>query len=171
MHSSSLTQFEHLPIKTALRAGISMQEVVGILQSSGIGYHEALREFRKRWIVRVLDLCKGNQSDAAQIIGVHRNTLADWMEELKISRRYADPLKLRGARNKLAGARRQGPAQLTGNGELRLVNSTGKEIAEKNRQSPERRQLFHSSDVMGPQGAPASGECNSLSDRQEGGEL
>ena len=47
-------------------------------------YSEAVREFKKRFIVTVLEENRGNQCKAARILGMHRNTLSRTMQELKI---------------------------------------------------------------------------------------
>jgi Fis family transcriptional regulator len=42
----------------------------------GILFDEAIGEFEKRFIKRVLDHVEGNQSRAAVMLGIHRNTLS-----------------------------------------------------------------------------------------------
>ena len=42
----------------------------------GILFEEAVNEFEKKFIKRVLDRSKGNQSRAARLLGIHRNTLS-----------------------------------------------------------------------------------------------
>jgi DNA-binding protein Fis len=42
----------------------------------GILFDEAINEFEKRFIKRVLDRAHGNQSRAARALGIHRNTLS-----------------------------------------------------------------------------------------------
>ena len=51
---------------------------------SNILYSEAVREFKKRFIVTVLEENRGNQCKAARELGMHRNTLGRTMQELKI---------------------------------------------------------------------------------------
>ena len=53
----------------------------------GIQYEDALREFDKRFIVEVMDKSDGNLSKAADTLGVHRNTLARKIKDLKIKTR------------------------------------------------------------------------------------
>ena len=65
------------------------------MHKSGILYSEAVREFKKRFIVAVLDENHGNQCKAARELGMHRNTLSRTITELKVD--------LRGLRS---GARR-----------------------------------------------------------------
>jgi len=51
----------------------------------GILFDEAVGEFEKRFIKRVLDRANGNQSRAAQVLGIHRNTLSRKMDEYKLA--------------------------------------------------------------------------------------
>jgi DNA-binding NtrC family response regulator len=51
---------------------------------SNILYAEAVREFKKRFILTVLLENKGNQCRAARELGMHRNTLSRTLSELKI---------------------------------------------------------------------------------------
>lgn len=45
---------------------------------------EALREFRKRWIVQVLEAHQGNQCHAARELRIHRNTLRTLIHQFGI---------------------------------------------------------------------------------------
>jgi DNA-binding protein Fis len=42
----------------------------------GILLEEAVTEFEKKFIKRVLERSSGNQSRAARLLGIHRNTLS-----------------------------------------------------------------------------------------------
>jgi Fis family transcriptional regulator len=53
----------------------------------GILFDEAIGEFEKRFIKRVLDRVHGNQSRAADILGIHRNTLSRKIVEYKLDGR------------------------------------------------------------------------------------
>ena len=55
----------------------------------GILFDEAVGEFEKRFIRRVLDRTNGNQSRAAEVLGIHRNTLSRKMVEYKLDHRRA----------------------------------------------------------------------------------
>ena len=57
----------------------------------GILFDEAVGEFEKRFIKRVLDRANGNQSRAAQALGIHRNTLSRKIEEYKIASNHRRP--------------------------------------------------------------------------------
>ena len=50
----------------------------------GILFEEAVSEFEKRFIKRVLDRANGNQSRAAEMLGIHRNTLSRKIGEYKL---------------------------------------------------------------------------------------
>jgi Fis family transcriptional regulator, factor for inversion stimulation protein len=54
------------------------------MYKSNILYSEAVREFKKRFIITVLEENRGNQCKAARELGMHRNTLSRTMQELKI---------------------------------------------------------------------------------------
>ena len=69
------------PVKNQLEA-LTLQ-----MYQSNILYSEAVREFKKRFIVTVLEENHGNQCKAARELGMHRNTLSRTMQELKIDAR------------------------------------------------------------------------------------
>jgi DNA-binding protein Fis len=50
----------------------------------GIMFDEAVEEFEKKFIKRVLDRTNGNQSRAAEVLGIHRNTLSRKIGEYKL---------------------------------------------------------------------------------------
>jgi DNA-binding NtrC family response regulator len=52
------------------------------MNSAGVGYAEAVREFKKRYILEVLSRHRGNQCKAAEELGMHRNTLSRTLTEL-----------------------------------------------------------------------------------------
>jgi len=54
------------------------------MYKSNILYSEGVREFKKRFILTVLQENKGNQCRAARELGMHRNTLSRTLAELKI---------------------------------------------------------------------------------------
>ena len=61
-----------------------LEALVLQMYNSKILYSEAVREFKKRFIVTVLEENRGNQCKAARELGMHRNTLSRTMQELKI---------------------------------------------------------------------------------------
>jgi Fis family transcriptional regulator, factor for inversion stimulation protein len=71
-----------------------LDNLVTQMHAGGITYDEAVREFKRRFIVEVLAGHRGNQCKAAKELGVHRNTLSRILAELDI-----DPAQIRnGAR-------------------------------------------------------------------------
>ncbi|MGH9573270.1 MAG: helix-turn-helix domain-containing protein, partial [Candidatus Acidiferrales bacterium] len=50
----------------------------------GILLEEAVTEFEKKFIKCVLENSKGNQSRAAKVLGIHRNTLSRKVSEYKL---------------------------------------------------------------------------------------
>ena len=61
-----------------------LEGLVNQMVERGILFGEAIGEFEKRFIKRVLDRTNGNQSRAAQALGIHRNTLSRKMDEYKL---------------------------------------------------------------------------------------
>ncbi len=61
-----------------------LEALVQQMYRSNILYSEAVREFRRRFILTVLQENKGNQCRAARELGMHRNTLSRTVDELKI---------------------------------------------------------------------------------------
>ncbi len=53
-----------------------LEALIGQMVDRGILFDEAVTEFEKKFIKRVLDRSKGNQSRAARVLGIHRNTLS-----------------------------------------------------------------------------------------------
>ena len=74
-------QKERYTVKDQLEALVSQMFKGGIL------YSEAVREFKKRFIINVLQESNGNQCRAARQLGMHRNTLSRTIDELKIDMR------------------------------------------------------------------------------------
>lgn len=61
-----------------------LENLVAQMHRSGILYDEAVREFKKRFILTVLHENHGNQCKAARELGMHRNTLSRTIAELKL---------------------------------------------------------------------------------------
>jgi len=61
-----------------------LEALVMQMYKSNILYSEAVREFKKRFILTVLQENKGNQCRAARALGMHRNTLSRTITELRI---------------------------------------------------------------------------------------
>jgi DNA-binding protein Fis len=63
-----------------------LESLVGQMVEKGILLDEAVTEFEKKFIKRVLENLKGNQSRAAKVLGIHRNTLSRKVGEYKLER-------------------------------------------------------------------------------------
>jgi DNA-binding NtrC family response regulator len=64
-----------------------LEALVGQMVERGILFDEAVNEFEKRFIKRALDRSNGNQSRAARILGIHRNTLSRKIGVYKLDQR------------------------------------------------------------------------------------
>ena len=74
------------PWLRAERASVKdqLESLVGMMVDRGILLEEAVTEFEKKFIKRVLDRLDGNQSRAAKALGIHRNTLSRKVGEYKL---------------------------------------------------------------------------------------
>jgi Fis family transcriptional regulator, factor for inversion stimulation protein len=54
------------------------------MHSAGVSYAEAVRQFKRRYLLEVLANHKGNQCKAAEELGMHRNTLSRTLAELEM---------------------------------------------------------------------------------------
>ena len=64
-----------------------LEALVGQMVDRGILFDEAVNEFEKRFIKRALDRSNGNQSRAARLLGIHRNTLSRKIGVYKLDQR------------------------------------------------------------------------------------
>ncbi len=64
-----------------------LETLVGQMVERGIQFDEAINEFEKKFIKRVLDRSRGNQSRAARLLGIHRNTLSRKIDLYKLDHR------------------------------------------------------------------------------------
>jgi Fis family transcriptional regulator len=61
-----------------------LDSLIAQMYAGGITYAEAVREFKRRFLLEVLIANRGNQCKAATVLQVHRNTLSRMMTELQI---------------------------------------------------------------------------------------
>jgi DNA-binding NtrC family response regulator len=61
-----------------------LDSLISEMIARGVHYEDARREFDKRFLASVIDKSDGNLCKAADTLGIHRNTLARKMKELKI---------------------------------------------------------------------------------------
>jgi DNA-binding NtrC family response regulator len=63
-----------------------MDRLVSEMLDKGVQYDDARREFEKMFIARALQRSKGNLGNAADLLGLHRNTIARKIAEYRIKR-------------------------------------------------------------------------------------
>jgi DNA-binding NtrC family response regulator len=61
-----------------------LEGLIAKMIEGGILFDEAVEDFEKKFIKRALDRTAGNQSKAAQLLGIHRNTLSRKVGEYKL---------------------------------------------------------------------------------------
>ena len=64
-----------------------LDKLVEEMVDRSVHFEDAVHEFEKRFIVRVLSRCDGSLGKTADTLGIHRNTLARKMAEYKIKKR------------------------------------------------------------------------------------
>ncbi len=64
-----------------------LERLVEEMVDRGVQFEDAVHEFEKRFIARVLRQCDGSLTKTACALGMHRNTLTRKMGEYKIKRR------------------------------------------------------------------------------------
>ena len=63
-----------------------LQRLIEEMVEKGVQFDDAVREFEKQFITRVLGQCDGSVTRAATALNIHRNTLTRKMGEYKIKR-------------------------------------------------------------------------------------
>ena len=61
-----------------------LDNLITQMHSTGIRYEEAVRQFKRQYLLEVLRAHRGNQCKAAEELGMHRNTLSRTMAELEL---------------------------------------------------------------------------------------
>ena len=64
-----------------------IEKLIAQMVDQGVFFPDAVSEFEKRYIRKVLEVSHGNQSQAAKALGIHRNTLGRKVEEYKLNSR------------------------------------------------------------------------------------
>ena len=64
-----------------------LEKLVEEMVDKGVQFEDAVHEFEKRFIARVLGSCEGSVTKTADTLGIHRNTLTRKMGEYRIKRR------------------------------------------------------------------------------------
>jgi DNA-binding protein Fis len=63
-----------------------LERLVDEMVTKGIRYDEAQREFEKKFITQVMLKADGNLGKAADLLGIHRNTLSRKLSEYRLRR-------------------------------------------------------------------------------------
>ena len=63
-----------------------LDRLVDELVTKGVRYEDAQREFEKKFIAHVLSKSDGNLCKAADLLGMHRNTLSRKITEYRLRR-------------------------------------------------------------------------------------
>ena len=64
-----------------------LEKLVEEMVDKGVQFEDAVHEFEKRFIARVLGNCEGSLTRTSDTLGIHRNTLTRKMGEYRIKRR------------------------------------------------------------------------------------
>ena len=64
-----------------------VERLISEMVNAGVFFQDAVSEFEKKYIRKVLEANGGNQSRAAKALGIHRNTLGRKMEEYHLASR------------------------------------------------------------------------------------
>jgi len=63
-----------------------MDRLIAEMLDKGVQYDDARREFEKMFIARALQRSKGNLGNAADLLGLHRNTISRKIAEYRLKR-------------------------------------------------------------------------------------
>jgi DNA-binding NtrC family response regulator len=77
---------------------MELEAIIDQMINNGILFDEAVKEFEKNFILKVLDRHNNNLSKAAEALGIHRNTLSKRILE------YSNGLNGNGHKNAHKGA-------------------------------------------------------------------
>src|SRR5262249_43378050 len=85
-----------------------LEALVRQMQKDGIPFSDAVREFKKQFVLTVLRDLNWNETKAARVLGIHRNTLARTLRELGLDARTLRQAERRAAQ----GIRPEGPKKI-----------------------------------------------------------
>ena len=63
-----------------------LERLIDEMVTKGVRYEDAQREFERKFIAHVLSKADGNLGKAADLLGMHRNTLSRKMTEYRLRR-------------------------------------------------------------------------------------
>jgi Fis family transcriptional regulator, factor for inversion stimulation protein len=73
-----------------------LEALINQLVERGVDFEDAVAEFEKKFIRKVLDANKGHRSKTAKALGIHRNTLSRKIAELGLD--HQRPRRRRSSR-------------------------------------------------------------------------
>jgi Fis family transcriptional regulator, factor for inversion stimulation protein len=85
--------------KQSYPTSAELDALVRQMYQAGISYAEAVREFRKQFVLTALREANWNESKAAPVLRMHRNTLRRTLRELNLDIRGLRKSERRPARN------------------------------------------------------------------------
>ena len=77
---SETIALRELPLDISILGG----EVIAEIQKAGLSLRDARNHFERQYILNILERVQWNQTEAARVLGLHRNTLAWKLQRLKI---------------------------------------------------------------------------------------
>ncbi len=80
---SETISLRELPLEISILGG----DVIEDIQKAGLSLREARSHFERQYILNILDRVQWNQTEAARVLGLHRNTLAWKLQRLRIDGR------------------------------------------------------------------------------------
>jgi DNA-binding NtrC family response regulator len=61
-----------------------LEALINQMIEQGVAYEDAVSEFQKKFIKKMMEKNKNNRSKAAQALGIHRNTLSRKIDDLRL---------------------------------------------------------------------------------------
>jgi DNA-binding NtrC family response regulator len=80
---SETISLRELPLEISILGG----DIIEDIQKAGVTLREARSHFERQYILNILDKVQWNQTEAARVLGLHRNTLAWKLQRLRIDAR------------------------------------------------------------------------------------
>jgi two-component system response regulator AtoC len=80
---SETISLRELPLEISILGG----DVIEDIQKAGLSLREARGHFERQYILNILEKVQWNQTEAARVLGLHRNTLAWKLQRLQIDSR------------------------------------------------------------------------------------
>jgi nitrogen regulation protein NR(I) len=84
---SETISLRELPMDISILGGMLGGKVIEDIQKAGFTLREARGHFERQYILSILEKVQWNQTEAARVLGLHRNTLAWKLQRLRIDPR------------------------------------------------------------------------------------